>query len=338
MENTKTSAFRCAINRIHQRRQGLLQLVLVVSLGRFLSALAFMCIDAVYQGRSWAQFNFDFNLSGHAAVGATAISLVVFVIELYLVGWERSSIKKLLAYGTSSQRQDVFYTVLYLTNILTLVGHIMSLGAGYMLHAYIQEQYSASLFGDAGIWVSVGFLWLIGPLLFYFYHRIQHTAFFWEFHKTHHSASEMTILNNFRNHPLTASFREAINFLPMIILGVDPIAILIYRGTAGLVTLWQHSNYYEPLPWVEKYLFIGARGHLIHHSIDEKHLNTNMGFVVFWDWLFGTLNNNYTDKITVGLSDEPNFNTHTPAKEVFSTYILGLKSFYREVSSVFSSQ
>jgi sterol desaturase/sphingolipid hydroxylase (fatty acid hydroxylase superfamily) len=332
MANVQVSPFRRAANGIYQRRYKLFLLILVIGFGCFLATLISSVLNALYTGAAWTQIDIDFDLSNLTAI---PIILIAFIVELHLVGWDRSSIKKVLECGTNTSRQDIFFTVLFLTNLLTLFGHIASLGMGYMLHAYIQEQFSASLFGDMGILGGVIFMWFVGPLLFYFFHLLQHTRFFWEFHKVHHAAKEMELINNFRDHPVVMSFRAALDYLPFIIFGVDPIAIFIYRGTSGVITLWQHSNYYEPFPWVEKYLFIGARGHSMHHSTNEKHYMTNMGFVVFWDWLFGTLNKNYDKEITIGLSEEPNFNTSTPAKEIFTTYFLGLKSFSREVVATF---
>ena len=42
------------------------------------------------------------------------------------------------------------------------------------------------------------------------------------------------------------------------------------------------------LPFIEKYVFIGAAGHRLHHSPEMQDQKYNMGYLVLWDWLFGT--------------------------------------------------
>ncbi len=38
------------------------------------------------------------------------------------------------------------------------------------------------------------------------------------------------------------------------------------------------------------YLFVSPWMHQIHHSLERRHIDKNMGFIFsFWDWMFGTL-------------------------------------------------
>jgi sterol desaturase/sphingolipid hydroxylase (fatty acid hydroxylase superfamily) len=64
----------------------------------------------------------------------------------------------------------------------------------------------------------------------------------------------------------------------------------------------QHTSADWNLPFVEKYLFIGAAGHRIHHSKDPQHYCKNLGHLVLWDWLFGTLHHEPNARVNVGIT------------------------------------
>ena len=75
----------------------------------------------------------------------------------------------------------------------------------------------------------------------------------------------------------------------------------------------RHSHIWVSYPRWLSYILISPAQHQIHHSIDEKHWDRNMGLIfAFWDWVFGTLYvpDGY-EKLEYGVKrDEPNpFNT-----------------------------
>ena len=109
-----------------------------------------------------------------------------------------------------------------------------------------------------------------------------------ELHKTYHAATEFVIITNFRNHPLNEALKMLFFVFPSAILGVSPAVIVIYSVCKGFLVLMQHSEMDWRMPFIEKYIFIGSKGHRIHHSTNPIHQNKNLGYLVLWDRLFGT--------------------------------------------------
>ena len=100
----------------------------------------------------------------------------------------------------------------------------------------------------------------------------------------------------------------------------------------------QHSDMDWDLPLIEKYLFIGARGHRIHHSTADTHQNKNLGYLVLWDWMFGTLyladekKRDSIEKIEIGLEVNDDlkkiYNTASIKAQFWEIYAESLRGFF----------
>ena len=88
----------------------------------------------------------------------------------------------------------------------------------------------------------------------------------------------------------------------------------------------RHSQIWLSYPRWLSYILISPAQHQIHHSIDKKHWDRNMGLIfAFWDWVFGTL---YVpkgyEKLEYGISrDEPN-----PFNSVVEIYLKPFRMAY----------
>lgn len=135
----------------------------------------------------------------------------------------------------------------------------------------------------------------------YLHHRI---PVLWEFHKVHHSAEVMTPLTAYRMHPVEVilnlnltgivagvtfaifQYLTANSVTMFLVAGVDIISFLFYVIGFNL----RHSHIPMAYPRVLSFLFVSPWMHQVHHSLEKRHLDRNMGFIfAFWDWLFGTL-------------------------------------------------
>jgi sterol desaturase/sphingolipid hydroxylase (fatty acid hydroxylase superfamily) len=157
-------------------------------------------------------------------------------------------------------------------------------------------------------------------------HWVQHkNAVLWEFHKVHHSAEVLTPLTSFRLHPVDLLLMSVVpGFFTGIVGGLAIIT------TGGAVTPWQvlgmhggiavyhlisnlrHSHIWISYGPVWSQYFVSPAQHQIHHSADEKHFHTNIGWAfAIWDRLFGTL---YVpenkENITYGLGDGTDADYH----------------------------
>ena len=136
-------------------------------------------------------------------------------------------------------------------------------------------------------------------------HYLQHKVrVLWAFHQVHHSAEVLTPITVFRMHPVDLFFTGLMTVGLMggtlalfvyltgarpteaTILGVNAITFGFYLLGYNL----RHSHIWLSYPVWLSHILISPAMHQIHHSIDTKHWDRNMGLIfAVWDWLFGTL-------------------------------------------------
>ena len=159
------------------------------------------------------------------------------------------------------------------------------------------------------IWTILALATVLELLAYEFGYWSSHYIFhlvpaLWEFHKVHHSAEVLTTFTEMRTHPV-----EIISFMNVIALftgivfgvmtyafgpGVHPFTLLhgniVLMGFLVTIGHLRHSHMWIPFKgWAGK-LFQSPAHHQIHHSINPKHFNRNLGFALaVFDWAFGTL-------------------------------------------------
>jgi sterol desaturase/sphingolipid hydroxylase (fatty acid hydroxylase superfamily) len=153
--------------------------------------------------------------------------------------------------------------------------------------------------------------------LHYLFHKV---PFLWDYHKAHHSAEVMTPITAARMHPVEEVFDSLMVGVVVgsayavlqYILGPAAIHIKLFEINIVLAIFYfsafhlRHSHVWVRYPYWVQHIFVCPAQHQIHHSVDRKHWDKNMGFIfAFWDWMFGTL---YAPKgkedITFGLGTE----------------------------------
>lgn len=185
-------------------------------------------------------------------------------------------------------------------------------------------------------------LYMAGDLAFYLSHYLHHKSrFFWEFHKVHHSAEVLTPITNYRSHPMEKLTLVLITGLfTGVVIGIfgylfgrdigspDYLALTLVNAslTAFLFRILanhRHSHIWLSYGPVLEHAFISPAQHQIHHSCEDRHLDTNFGLqLAVWDWVFGTL---YVPKgreeFVLGLQDREHEQYHS----VLSLYFLPFK-------------
>ncbi len=155
-------------------------------------------------------------------------------------------------------------------------------------------------------------------------HYLQHKIeVLWQFHQVHHSAEVLTPITVYRMHPVDLFFTGVVTtaLIGLALAGFTymtqtrPTEISVMNVNILIFTFYligynlRHSHIWLAYPRWLSYILISPAQHQIHHSIDEKHWDRNMGLIfAFWDWVFGTL---YVpkayEKLEYGISrDEPN--------------------------------
>jgi sterol desaturase/sphingolipid hydroxylase (fatty acid hydroxylase superfamily) len=208
-------------------------------------------------------------------------------------------------FGTRSGRLDAAFFVLSTAGIGALFGWAIVSAEWVRLGAGALFGHGAPLVGltpvVASAIVTVS-LYIAYEFAYWFDHWIKHrSAVLWAFHKVHHDAESLSILTNFRVHPVdtiifynlialttgvTAFGLEVVLGREAGVVSIGTTNILIMVMAAGLTHL-QHSHF-----WMGAGLrgwLLGPAHHQIHHSADPAHHNRNLGSsLALWDRVFGT--------------------------------------------------
>jgi sterol desaturase/sphingolipid hydroxylase (fatty acid hydroxylase superfamily) len=135
----------------------------------------------------------------------------------------------------------------------------------------------------------------------YMFHKV---PVLWDYHKVHHSAEVMTPITAARMHPVEEVFDSLLVGFVMggtyavlqFLLGEAAIHLRLFDVNIVLAIFYfsafhlRHSHVWVRYPYWLQHIFVCPAQHQIHHSVDRKHWDKNMGFIfAFWDWAFGTL-------------------------------------------------
>lgn len=147
----------------------------------------------------------------------------------------------------------------------------------------------------------------------YWAHRIAHEQrFWWASHITHHSSEKYN---------LTVSFRlcwvdqvKLIFFLPVVVLGFDPIMFFIVHQIGILYQFWQHTELIRPLPRWFEYVMVTPHNHHVHHGKNAIYIDKNYGSMfIIWDRIFGTY---------VEPSEKPEYGVKQPLSSYNPVYLV----------------
>ncbi len=122
----------------------------------------------------------------------------------------------------------------------------------------------------------------------YWSHRLTHVnRFWWATHVTHHNSEKYNLSVAFRLG--WTQHIKFIFFIPVILMGFDPVLFFICHQIEVLYQFWIHTEYIRKLPPIIEYIFVTPSHHRVHHSTNEKYLDKNFGSTfIIWDRLFGT--------------------------------------------------
>lgn len=133
---------------------------------------------------------------------------------------------------------------------------------------------AAALLIELGAWVS-----------HFLHHRWPRL---WQLHAMHHSTERLYTLNNFRFHPFNYALNHVAAFIPPLLIGLSPEAVLGYVALSMPVLMFQHSNLRVSFGLANRVLNTNDL-HRWHHSTKLDEGTRNLGrALVIWDHLFGT--------------------------------------------------
>ena len=122
---------------------------------------------------------------------------------------------------------------------------------------------------------------------YYWNHRYGHEMnVLWAAHVIHHSSEEYNLTTALRQ--TGTSFLSFIFYLPLAILGFDPLMIISVGALNLIYQFWVHTRHIGKLGWFELF-FVTPSNHRGHHAQNTIYIDKNYGGVfILWDRLFGT--------------------------------------------------
>jgi sterol desaturase/sphingolipid hydroxylase (fatty acid hydroxylase superfamily) len=307
----------------------------VCLLGYFCSVF-FNLVEGIYHEELNIVNSFDFKSFNPNGILILAIVSACLWLEAVLLGWDDSSLKKILNQPNNSLKADIFYFFLICAGITPVLGFLCSLGVGYALNESIKNNLNLNLLKDSNLVIQFFVVILFNSFIFYWHHRFFHSKYLWRFHEIHHAAEHFNLITNFRNHPIDIAVRTAFYTLPAAVFGINPFVIMIYSGISGVITCFQHSEFDWKMPFVEKYLIIGSNGHRVHHGQADEYVDKNFGIFVFWDWVFGTYQSPPASHIPIGVKDSMGIhNSKRPLFDLIKVTNFGFKELGSHICAIF---
>jgi sterol desaturase/sphingolipid hydroxylase (fatty acid hydroxylase superfamily) len=139
---------------------------------------------------------------------------------------------------------------------------------------------------------TLGVTCILASLLAYLTHVILHKVpTLWRFHAIHHDDREIDASTALRHHPGEILLIAAIQTPVVVLLGLDPIALVFLYTCEWLHGLFAHANVRLPkrIDVALGYILVTPTMHAVHHSADREDADSNFGAMFSgWDRLFGT--------------------------------------------------
>lgn len=212
-----------------------------------------------------------------------AVALTVVVVAELI---QRRNVWK--RYTSRNVRTDVLYAVLELSHLEALL-ILAPVAVGLNATIDVQAPWlRLDVIAAAPLWLKLIVTLVVTDFAAYWLHRWKHAwPVLWQFHKVHHSQTELNVFTRFR-FPLLDRLLDMLVLFPVgVITGSATVPLALYLFMV-LRSCLEHSGQnwtYGPLGW----LIVSPSFHGTHHSKAPEHIDRNFaGVFAIWDRLFGT--------------------------------------------------
>ena len=144
-----------------------------------------------------------------------------------------------------------------------------------------------ALFALPHTWLTWVVVFIAYDFIYYWNHRFGHeVSLFWAAHVVHHSSEDYNLTTALRQS--SGSFFNFIFFIPLAILGVDPLMFIAVASINLVYQFWVHTQHIKRLGVLE-WILVTPSNHRVHHAQNQRYLDCNYGGVfIIWDRLFGS--------------------------------------------------
>ncbi len=189
---------------------------------------------------------------------------------------------------------DLWYWLLtpLVTRVVTRVSILLvAIPIAYLLYGRVDGDVLQNGFGPLSqlpLPVQALLILLIADVFGYWGHRMFHTGRLWSFHAIHHSSKDLDWLSSVRLHPINDVLMRVLTTIPVLALGLKPVAVAALLPVITLLSIVVHANVdwdWGPL----RSVIASPRFHRWHHTDEADARDKNFaGMFPVWDILFGT--------------------------------------------------
>ncbi len=186
--------------------------------------------------------------------------------------------------GTNYYRLNDAITSLATGN-LSQLQKVVELMVPFTIYIVVYENFALfSLPESSLVWVLA---FVAYDLSYYWLHRFGHEMnVMWASHVIHHSSEEYNLTTALRQ--TRSGFLGFIFYMPMALLGIDPLMVLTVGALNLIYQYWVHTRHIGKLGWYELF-FVTPSNHRVHHAQNGVYIDRNYGGVfILWDRWFGT--------------------------------------------------
>jgi sterol desaturase/sphingolipid hydroxylase (fatty acid hydroxylase superfamily) len=274
---------------------------------------------------------------GGGDLRGVVVLAVSLALEALFVGWQESSLRRLLVRRSTSTWRDIFLFGLQLFHAMPYVTTIFTFGASYLTGRFVNAVVASALHFHVGI--ATGFPFfdfflyiVIWSLCEYWDHRLIHTRPLWHLHRMHHTASELNLVTATRNHPALFAFEPLLRVWVAALLAIPAEFVLCWTVLNSVYQLFLHSSVRWNWGWFGRWVLISPTAHRVHHSTAPAHYNTNFSnFLTIWDRVFGTYYLGDVAPVTIGLDEDPS--SSTARSNLWDECVADIVQFARDLSS-----
>ncbi|WP_159739112.1 sterol desaturase family protein [Vibrio atypicus] len=218
------------------------------------------------------------------------IRLSFFLAVLVLCAiWEWATPRKQLTQNKAYRWMNNLGLIAFNSLCLSLFMPILAFEA-----ALQASQQSIGLFNWLNLpwWLELILCVILLDLAIYLQHLVFHRIpLLWRLHRMHHADQDIDVTTGTRFHPIEILLSMWIKVALIFVLGVSPVAIVVFEIVLNASAMFNHSNAKLPLGldaalrrWI-----VTPDMHRVHHSVIVKETHSNFGFFLsVWDRWFKT--------------------------------------------------
>jgi sterol desaturase/sphingolipid hydroxylase (fatty acid hydroxylase superfamily) len=127
----------------------------------------------------------------------------------------------------------------------------------------------------------------------YGWHRLNHRVpFLWNFHRMHHSDTQVDVTTSLRFHPGELLISSAVKFFWILLWGPTFLSFMIFETAVTAYSQFHHSNldFRDSVEKGLRWFHMTPRLHASHHTETLRTRDANFSTIfLIWDRIFGTL-------------------------------------------------